>query len=168
MAQAKWVRISYLLPSLISVSLYFFFSTSSSSTSAWTSFTLVKFLPLSLSLCLARHLRNNSSRRCASLIHMDGNVTVSHCSAFPPWNFVFFFLLFAERRGEYTPCFFWASGAATDFTAARTETELRSKCHVSTDGGSELHVRRKSLRCDPAEDGRTAWVQSSDMLFCGN
>lgn len=42
-----------------------------------------------------------------------------------------------------------------------SETEPRSKCHVSTDGRSELHVRRKSLVCDSAGDG---WTTMSDWV----
>lgn len=43
----------------------------------------------------------------------------------------------------------------TDYTAMGSESELQSKCRVSTDGRSELHVRRNSLVCDSAGDGWT-------------
>ena len=64
--------------------------------------------------------------------------------------FVFLCLLYLEQP---TP--------ATDYAAMGSETEPRSKCRVSTDGRSELHVRRKSLVCDSAGDG---WTTMSDWV----
>lgn len=143
---------------------------------ALTNLTLLKFCPVfSWSLSPTHYLRARTSSPPfpLGLIHTDQGCkcdVVYHCAVPSHWGgggysglplqrgtgriciscswFVFLCLLYLEQP---TP--------STDYAAMGSETEPRSKCHVSTDGRSELHVRRKSLVCDSAGDG---WTTMSD------
>lgn len=143
---------------------------------ALTNLTLVELFPVfSRSLSPTHYLRARTSSPPfpLGLIHTDQGCkcdVVYHCAVPSHWGgggysglplqrgtgriciscswFVFLCLLYLEQP---TP--------STDYAAMGSETEPRSKCHVSTDGRSELHVRRKSLVCDSAGDG---WTTMSD------